>query len=185
MSEVEFVDVPLAHFAAETELVLAEVVGNDIGEHAGNVVAAFRRRNADLFKPADGDIGSTQNRLIVNQCVGAEIQTEGMSVEAVVGVVEGLVEIVHAKQKLVGHARSNDRIQSGSIVVYVDGRLLEVVLQVGTSSRQRRAGAQRCRLATLPTEPSKREVMLLGEVEIDLGHSVVTVAGGGIGTEEV
>src|SRR6201993_3027770 len=141
MSEVEFVDVPLAHFAAETELVFAEVEGNDIGEHAGNVVAAFRRRNAHLFKPANGDIGSTQNRLTVNQSVGAEIQTEGMSVEAVVGVVEGLVGVVHAKQKLVGHARGNDRIQSGSVVVYVDGGLFKIVFQVGTRRGQRRAGA--------------------------------------------
>src|ERR1700686_177543 len=108
-----------------------------------------------------------------------------MSVEAVVGVVEGLVEVVHAKQKLVGHARSDDGIQSGRVVVYVDRRLLEIVFQVGTRGRQRRAGAQRCRLATLPTEPSEREGMPLSEVEIALGHSVVAVAGGGIGTEEV
>ena len=59
LTEVELIDMPLTHFTAEAELVLADVIGDDIGQHSGDVVAAFRRCNSDLFEARDLDIWRT------------------------------------------------------------------------------------------------------------------------------
>src|SRR5205814_6278022 len=83
MAEVELVHMPLAEFAAEAELVLAEVIGNDVRQHPRDVIAAFRGSDPDLFEPAYGDIGRTQNRLSVNQGIRAEEQAVRLRVEAV------------------------------------------------------------------------------------------------------
>src|SRR6202035_2670973 len=62
MAEVELVNVSLAHFAAETELMLADIVGKNVGEHTCDVIAPFGRCNADLLESADRDIWCAQNR---------------------------------------------------------------------------------------------------------------------------
>jgi len=105
----------------------------------GDVVTALRSRDSHLLEAADGDVGRAQNWLPVNQRIRAQIKAVSCGIEAVVGVVKNLVEVIHAKQKLVGHAGSDDRIQRNGVVVDMDGRLFEVVRQIGTRGRKSRA----------------------------------------------
>src|SRR5277367_3989929 len=95
---------PLTEFSTKAELMLPNVIGNDIRQHAGNIVATFRRRDSDLLKSADRDVGSAEDWLIVNQRVGTQIESQRVCIKAVIGVVESLIEVIHAEQNLVGHA---------------------------------------------------------------------------------
>ena len=47
---VELIDAALPDFASKTELVPSGAVRNNVGEVAGNVIAAFRRRKSNLLK---------------------------------------------------------------------------------------------------------------------------------------
>ena len=94
----------LTHFATEAELVLAYVVGNDVRQHPGNVITPRGISDSHLLKAADRHAGSTQDRLPVNERVRTGEQAHGVSVEAVVRIVKCLVEVIYAKQNLVGHA---------------------------------------------------------------------------------
>src|SRR5437899_743731 len=100
----------LAEFTTEPELMLSDVVRNDVGQHTRDVVATFRRGDADLFEAADLDIRSAENGLTLDAGIGTEIQTVGSRVEAVIGVVERLIEVVHSKQQLVCQGWSEYRI---------------------------------------------------------------------------
>ena len=68
----------------------------------------------------------------MNQGVGAEKQAHRVRVEAMVGIVEGLVKVVDAEQDLVRHPWSEHGVQCGRIVVDVNRSFFEVVRQVGT-----------------------------------------------------
>src|ERR1700734_1662485 len=96
----------LAEFATEPELMLAHGVRHDIRQHASDIVAAFGRRDSDLFETAETgerrqqeragsyhNIGSAQNRLTVDQSIRAQVKAIGRCVEAVIGVVENLIEV--------------------------------------------------------------------------------------------
>ena len=87
----------LAEFAAEPELVLTHVVGHDVREHAGNIVTALGRGQSDLFEAANPNIRGAQDRLALDEGRITESQPVGSRVEAVIGVVEHLIEVVHAK----------------------------------------------------------------------------------------
>ena len=65
---------------------------------AGNVVAAFRRRDADAVETSNYELGGAINRLAVFDRVGAQVQAQIFHVEAIVGVVEDLVEVAHAEE---------------------------------------------------------------------------------------
>jgi hypothetical protein len=53
---VELFKLGAAEFAAEAELMLAYGVGDDVGEMAGDIFAALRRRLADAIKAGDGNV---------------------------------------------------------------------------------------------------------------------------------
>src|SRR5258708_19499863 len=96
----------LAHFAPEAELVLAGVVGNDVGQHACDVVAAGGIGDSHLFKSADQHARRTEDGLPVNELVRAGEQPTGVPAQAMVGVVERLIELIHAKHNQPGHPRA-------------------------------------------------------------------------------
>jgi len=79
-------------------------IGNDVREHARDVVATLRGSDANLFETGYGDVWSAEDRLSINQCVRALIETHRDSIKTGVGVAESLVEIVHPEKKLVGQA---------------------------------------------------------------------------------
>src|SRR5712692_10767387 len=62
---IELVHVRLADLSPETELVFPHGVGDDVGQMAGDVVAALRRRESDLLKPGNGDVRGTEDGLAV------------------------------------------------------------------------------------------------------------------------
>ena len=53
---IELFELRTAEFAAEAELMFAGGVGHDVGQVAGDVFAAFRRRQADLVEAGDLDV---------------------------------------------------------------------------------------------------------------------------------
>ena len=115
---IELIHASLPDFTTETQLVPADVVGNDIGEHSGYIVAAFRRRNADLLKTGDGNIRGAQDGLSLDGRVRAEVQAQRLGIEAIVGVAESLVEVVDSEQQLIRHPRGENGVQRGCIVVW-------------------------------------------------------------------
>ena len=94
----ELIHAALPDLTSETQLVLADVIGNDIGQHAGDIIAAFGRRKADLLKAGDGNVRRSQDGLSLDGRVRAQKQAQGLRVEAVVGVAKSLVEVVDAEQ---------------------------------------------------------------------------------------
>ena len=176
MPEVEFVNVSLPHLAAETELVLAHVVRHDVGQHAGNVVAPGRISDSHLFKPANRNARRPENGLTVNERVLTGEQAHGVHIEAVIGIIKRLVEIIHTKQNLVGNPRSQNGIQDRGVVLKVNRCLLEVILKIGTGRGQCETCTERRNLAALPVKRTEHQVMLLAEVMVQFEIAVVTVA---------
>src|ERR1700687_1592232 len=185
MPEVELIYMSLAHFATQAELVFADVVGNDIRQHAGDNVAPGRIGDSHLFKTSDRHAGCTRDWLSMNEGVRAGVESHSVSVETVIGVVEGLVEIVHAKQNLVGHARGENGIQDGGVILEVNRRLFEVILQVGTGRGQRQAGTERCDLVSLPVEGTEHQMVLLAEIMIQFEVAVCAGPDRRVGTKKV
>ena len=91
----------LAIFATKAELVFADVVGKHVGDHAGNVVATFGRRDANLLKTRDSQIRGAK-KFGCRRRVGAEEQLRRI-VPVIVGdrVPKHLVEVVDTDQYLV------------------------------------------------------------------------------------
>ena len=73
-------------------------VGNDVGQMARNVVAAFGRCDANLVKTADCDVGSPLNGLPVLGCVRAQKQTQILHVETIVRIMKDLIEVADAEE---------------------------------------------------------------------------------------
>src|SRR5262249_57509910 len=94
----------LGEVSWEPEVVLGDKVGNNVSQVAGDVIAAFRRRESDLLKATDSDIRSTQNRLAVIGCIRAQEKAQGFGVEAIVEIVKDLVEVVDAYDHLVSQS---------------------------------------------------------------------------------
>ena len=101
-AEIELINAALANLASKAELMLSKGVGDDVREMAGDVIAAFRWRQTDMFKISDHDLRRATNRLPVHFCIWAQEQAHGFGIEFIVEVMEDLVEIIHTKQHLIG-----------------------------------------------------------------------------------
>jgi len=75
---------------------------------ASCIISARRSTNPDLLKPADSDLRRTFDRFSVDQGIWTQEQSQSLGVEAVIGIMEILVEIVDAKQQLIGHPRGKN-----------------------------------------------------------------------------
>src|SRR5438045_1051271 len=95
----------LTEFTSETVLMFAAAIGNDIREVIGEVAAALRRSQANLLEPRNANVWRSEDRLSVIGSIRAKEQAQGLGIEAVVVVVEKLVEVACAKEKLVGQPR--------------------------------------------------------------------------------
>src|SRR5215471_19570408 len=155
MEKVKLIQMSLAILATKTELVFAGVIGDNVGDHAGDVIATFGWRNADLLKATDANVRCAK-KFWRNRCIRAQEQLRiGVRVIVGHGVAEHLIEVIHSDQHLIGHSWSEDRVKSDRVVVNVDGRFFEVVGQVGTGSRKCGTTAGGSGLGPLPTEPTR------------------------------
>ena len=127
---VELIEVRLANLTSETELVLASGVRNDVRQVPGEVAASFRRCEPDLFEIADNNVGSTVNGLPVIFRARAEEEAHGFGVEAIVEVVKELVEVIGAKEHLIGQLRCEGRVKDQRVIEHVERGDFEIVLQV-------------------------------------------------------
>ena len=100
---IELIQMRLAKLGPEAVLVLSTSIGNDIGEMISQIASAFGRSQANLLKPCDPDIWSSEDRLSVIGSIRAEEQAQGLGIEAVVVVVEELVEVACTKEELIRH----------------------------------------------------------------------------------
>src|ERR1700694_4305088 len=182
---IELIHVRLANLTSAAKLVRSPVVGDDIGRVPGEVTAAFRRCQTNLFKVPDHDVGSTENGLPVDSRIGAKEQAQCFRIETVVEVAESLVEVVGANEHLVGQSRCEYGIQRERIVEHVDGGVFEGALQIRAGRSQRGASAERRSLVALSPEPAERQTVFIVEVVVDLRHAVVTVADGSDGAEKI
>src|SRR5262249_2473821 len=101
-ARIELIHAGLTKLASEARLVLTNNVGNNVREVAGDVIAAFRRGESDLFKASDSDVWSAQDRLAVIGGIGAQEQAQGFGIEAIVEIVKDLIEVIDADQHLIG-----------------------------------------------------------------------------------
>src|SRR5206468_5716710 len=85
---IKFVYASLPNFATDTELVLPDCVGENVGEMAGDVITAFRRRDAHLIKPRDGNVRCPENGLSGPQSMRAGKYTKRLFIESIVLGVE-------------------------------------------------------------------------------------------------
>jgi len=93
---IELFKLRAAEFAAETELVLAGGVRNDVGQVPRNVLAAFRRGQAGFVEAGDLNVRRAgETKAVVN------IQARAGEIEIRVEVAESLMEVVHAGEDLV------------------------------------------------------------------------------------
>jgi hypothetical protein len=175
-AEVELVHAPLAELAAELYLVPAGDVGQCVGQVPGNVLTAFGRRDAHLIETADLDVGSSHHRLPANQSTRAQVKPETLHIEAVVGVVEDLIEIANTGEQLVGQLIGKHRTQHGGVVLHMQRSHFKVITQVGTRRSQRQTRARRLCLAALSAKPMDRQTLFVGEVNVYLRHTVIAIA---------
>ena len=56
VEEVKLIEMSLAIFATETQLVFADVVRHHVGEHPCDVVTTLRGRNTNLLKATDPEV---------------------------------------------------------------------------------------------------------------------------------
>src|SRR5690349_10831761 len=110
---IELIQFSMAVFGSEPELVLSDAVGNDVGKVQGQVASALGWSQTNLFKSpgsalgrrCDDDIGSAVDGLSVGGGVWAKEYSHGLGIEAIVVVVEQLVEVAGAKKELIGPPR--------------------------------------------------------------------------------
>ena len=113
-------------------------VGDDVRQMAGDIVAAFWRRNAHVIEIADKDRGGALNRLAIDSRIRAQVEAQSIHVETVVGVVKDLIEIADAGQQLVGEPRRENRVQHDVVILDVQGGDFEIVAQIGTGGSSAR-----------------------------------------------
>src|SRR5262249_26198891 len=131
---VKLIQVSLSNLNAITQRMRADVLRNHVRDVPGQVVAAFRRCQADLLKRpaarANDDVRRAKNILTLISSIRTQEDAHALCVETVVEVMENLIEVIGSKQKLIGHVRSECRIEHRRIVKHVNRRNLKVVLQV-------------------------------------------------------
>ena len=108
---IESIEMGLANLTSEAELVGTGGVGDDIVRVPSQVTAALRVRNARLLESLDAKVWSSDNGAAVVEGVRAKEQTYVCWNEAVVEVIEKLIEVVCAEQDLIGQARRESGIQ--------------------------------------------------------------------------
>ena len=91
---IKRVEVRLANLASEAQLVRACAVGNNVGHVEGKVTATFRIRDAGLLESTNPYVRSSDNGFTMIGCVGAEEQAYVCWNEAVIEIVEQLIEII-------------------------------------------------------------------------------------------
>src|SRR5216683_3879247 len=190
---IELIEFPVAEFGSVAELVLSDTVGNDVGKVQGKVASALGRRQTNLFKSTgaalgrrrDDDIGSAVDGLPMGGGVRTKEYSHGLGVEAIVVVVEELVEVAGAKKELIGPPRGQRGVQNCAIVSIVERRHFKIVRQIGAGRSQGRTAAQWCSLVALPDDGVERKMMFVRNLVINPSNTVVAIAKLGAGAEEV
>ena len=157
---IELVKLGLAELAAEAHLVLALDPRELVGEVACDVVAALRGRLANWIEAGDSDVGG-----VGEGCAGDE--AEALNVLVGLIIIEDLIEVVDADEKLIGDARREE-------VVFDDGDVLDVDrgdLVVGEEVRA--CGGD---LVTLADEPVGAETVFGGDGVVDLAEAIPAIA---------
>src|ERR1700704_839077 len=98
------------------------------------VMPPFWRRETDLLKPgstrtrrrSDYDVGSPEYGLPVVGGIRAKVEAHCLRIEAVIEVVEDLVEVVDAKEQLIRQSCGERRVQNSRKVVDVEGGDFEI-----------------------------------------------------------
>ena len=166
---IELVELRLAEFSTQFDLMFADHPREIVGEVASDVVTALGRGLADIIKASYPDAGRTfQGR--------PGDQSKRGDVEAVVEVVEYLVEVIYSGQNLVGDGRREYVVEDDRVVLNVDRSDLVIVEQLGSDRRD---------LISLPREPVGGKAVLLVDRPVYLCQAVVTVTVFGIGVEVV
>ena len=103
----------------------AQVIREIVRHVAGGIDAAELRcfSNSTVGETADVDIGCAEIRRIGH----AGIEAERRQIEAVGGVVKCLVEVIHAHQKLIHHARCNHVVVTHRIIRLAARYRLEIL----------------------------------------------------------
>src|SRR5260370_28746889 len=126
-SMIKLIYVCLAYFPAKTKLVSCDGMADDVRDMPSDVVAAFRRREADLLESTNLNVRRAENVLTFVGSIGAEEQAHRLRIETMVGVTEDLVEVVYSHQDLVRPARRKRRVHYRRIVEHVNGGGLKIV----------------------------------------------------------
>src|SRR5207249_11892813 len=142
-------------------------------------------RDSHLFKPRNRNAGRAQDGLPVNERIRACEEAHGVGIEAVIGVVEDLIEIIDPKQELVCRPWAQGGIQDRRIILQVNRRLFEIIREVRTGRGQRETGAKRGNLVALSIKRTKHEVVFFRKVMVQLQIAVIAVADGRNVTEKV
>ena len=190
---VELIEFPVAEFGSVAELVLSDAVGNDVRKVQGQVASALGWSQTNLFKSPraalgrrrDDDIWSAVDGLSVGSGVRAKKYSHGLGIEAIVVVMEELIEVAGAKKKLIGPPRRQRGVQDCAIVTVVERRNLEVVRQIRAGRSQRWAAAQWSGLVTLADDGVQRKMMFVRNLVIDPSYAVVAISKLGTGAEEI
>ncbi len=152
--------------------MFAARVGQGFGHVSRGVDAAERRREPDFIESVDRDVGGTGEAGVRH----TGIETHGYRIEAGVEVVERLLEVVDAEQRLSNELRRVDAIQHDRVILHPAGRDL-IVVEVGR--------ADGSSLGSGAGEPADRKVVLRIDDVVNLGDAVVAVVVAVIGAEEV
>jgi len=182
---IELVDAAPAKPAPKPQLVRSHAVGNDVRDVPGKVAAAFGGRKANLLKVADLNVWRAENGLSVVKGTGAEEQSHGMGIKAIIKVVKDLIKIVGADEHLIGEPTGEGGVEDQRFVENVEGRHFEVVLQVRAGRSQCGAAAEWGRLAALSAKEANIEMVLVINLIIDLGDAIVAIASRSYGAEEI
>ncbi len=180
MTMVELFKLGAAEFSSDAELMLANSVGDDVGEVPGDILATLWGRLADAIEASDGDVRSPCQTGGVE--IGSKIQSRMSETwKPWFSVIKNLTEIIDAGEDLVGEARRQHGVPRNCIVRHVNRRDLVVILQLGSGFRERRA-ADWSDLVPLSNEIVNGEGVLIVDFVVELRESVVAITKFRIGT---
>src|SRR5581483_3508143 len=126
--------------ATEFERVRAFVEGQVIRKMPGSIGATKLRRftNAAVRESRDIEVRGSE----IARIGYSRIETKGRKVLAVIGVVEMLLEEVHAHQQLIDETRGEHRVELQRIIRLPAGNGLEIFFVYRSGERCRFAGAE-------------------------------------------
>ena len=170
---IKVVDLPVDVIAAKPHLVSAHGICKILVQGADDVVAAFRRGDAE-FVESDGRGGARASanfdfRRTDQRRIGhASVQAQGDRVLSMVGVGEYLVVVVDAGGELIGHPRGERCVPGQGVVLYMRRAHFEIVRQSGSRGRD---------LGPLPYIPFERELIVLRQNVVQLDDAIVAETG--------